>query len=57
MGTAARQQIQLGAQTQSTSVLYAVGKAAAGRILDGRTWDEFPRKPSTLATLALSEQC
>ena len=56
-GTAARRQIQLGAQTQSTSVLYAVGKAAAGRILDGRTWDEFPRKPSTLATLALSEQC
>lgn len=29
---------------------------AGGRILDGRTWDEFPRLPSYITTLAASEQ-
>ena len=51
-GASARQQIQFHTPTQKTSVLYAVGKTAAGRILDGRTWDEFPHKPGILGALA-----
>jgi protein gp37 len=39
----ARQQVQLLNAANFSSVLYAVGKNAAGRILDGRTWDEFPQ--------------
>ena len=27
-----------------------LGKKAAGRTLDGRTWDEFPTLPTTLTT-------
>jgi protein gp37 len=41
-GVSARHQIELGAETKARSVLYGVGKSAAGRILDGRTWDEMP---------------
>jgi protein gp37 len=41
-GSPKRKQIRLGAGTEESSVLYAVGKTAAGRILDGRTWDELP---------------
>ncbi len=43
-GICARRQIRLQPQANEPSVLYAIGKAAAGRILDGRTWDEFPIK-------------
>jgi hypothetical protein len=33
------------AQVSQPSVpLYRVGKKAAGRLLDGRTWDEFPER-------------
>jgi hypothetical protein len=28
------------------ATLYRVGKKAAGRLLDGRTWDEFPSLPA-----------
>jgi len=28
--------------------VYRVGKKAAGRLLDGRTWDEFPAAPATV---------
>ncbi len=41
-GTSVRQQIRLKSDHDSDSILYGVGKAAAGRILDGRTWDEMP---------------
>lgn len=41
-GISARQQIELQSHSDHRSVLYAIGKAAAGRILDGRTWDEMP---------------
>lgn len=41
-GVSVRQQIRLGSNQDSDAILYAVGKAAAGRILDGRTWDEMP---------------
>jgi protein gp37 len=43
-GTSAREQIELQPHGgDRRSVLYAIGKTAAGRILDGRTWDEMPR--------------
>jgi protein gp37 len=38
-----RQRVQLAHAANFSAVLYAVGKNAAGRILDGRTWDEFPQ--------------
>jgi protein gp37 len=41
-GASVRHQIRLSAEPASDSVLYGVGKAAAGRTLDGRTWDEMP---------------
>jgi protein gp37 len=41
-GVSVRHQIRLGTEHTSDSVLYGVGKTAAGRILDGRTWDEMP---------------
>jgi protein gp37 len=43
-GVAARQRIELQPRAAAPSILYAMGKAAAGRLLDGRTWDEFPRR-------------
>ena len=43
-GTASRQQIELEHETAASSILYGIGKSAAGRVLDGRTWDEFPRR-------------
>jgi protein gp37 len=42
-GVSARQHERLPTETKLSSKLYAVGKAAAGRSLDGRTWDEFPQ--------------
>jgi protein gp37 len=41
--TSARQQLRSLFTTKYSAMLYAVGKTAAGRMLDGRTWDEFPR--------------
>ena len=38
-----RQQTQEHVATKLSTLLYPVGKAAAGRILDGRTWDEIPQ--------------
>jgi protein gp37 len=43
-GRSARQLNQLQMLNQRSSVLYGVGKTAAGRVLDGRTWDEMPRR-------------
>jgi protein gp37 len=40
-GITPRQKMQLEGPTGART-LYAVGKAAAGRVLDGRTWDQFP---------------
>jgi protein gp37 len=45
-GVSARQQLRSPSSTKFSAMLYAVGKTAAGRVLDGRTWDEFPR-PAT----------
>lgn len=42
-GNSAQKRVLLHTAAKTSSVLYAVGKTAAGRILDGRTWDEFPR--------------
>jgi protein gp37 len=42
-GLSARLQTRLPTAAKVSAVLYAVGKAAAGRTLDGRTWDEFPQ--------------
>lgn len=41
-GTRVRQLLQLQSRPDRESTLYGLGKAAAGRLLDGRTWDEFP---------------
>jgi len=41
-GVTVRQQLELVSQDQKTTTLYALGKSSAGRILDGRTWDQFP---------------
>jgi protein gp37 len=30
-------------QWPDRSISYRVGKKAAGRLLDGRTWDEYPK--------------
>jgi protein gp37 len=45
-GLSARQHLRAPPSTKFSAMLYAVGKTAAGRLLDGRTWDEFPR-PAT----------
>jgi protein gp37 len=42
-GARARQQLRLGPVPDHALTLYGLGKAAAGRLLDGRTWDEFPQ--------------
>ena|ERR1700733_5561052 len=41
-GARAPRQLQLRSPPDRESTLYGLGKAAAGRVLDGRTWDEFP---------------
>jgi protein gp37 len=41
-GVSAKQRLELGADGSERSVLYAIGKKAAGRILDGETWDQIP---------------
>jgi protein gp37 len=41
-GVLARQQVALEDEKAGKSTLYGLGKHAAGRILDGRTWDQFP---------------
>jgi len=41
-GISARQKLQLGSDDKGQSTLYAIGKNAAGRMLDGRTWDQIP---------------
>jgi protein gp37 len=43
-GIAVRRRVELRPQSESGSILYGLGKAAAGRELDGRTWDEFPTR-------------
>jgi protein gp37 len=40
-GTTPRQQLEL-ETPHGTRLLYALGKSAAGRLLDGQTWDQFP---------------
>jgi protein gp37 len=40
-GTTARRRLQL-IGAEGNRMLYGLGKAAAGRLLDGRTWDQFP---------------
>jgi protein gp37 len=40
-GATPRQRLQLTA-VEGSRMLYGLGKAAAGRVLDGRTWDQFP---------------
>jgi protein gp37 len=40
-GITPRQKLQLEGPGRS-QVLYGLGKSAAGRLLDGRTWDQFP---------------
>lgn len=42
-GLETRHQITLTDEQSGASLLYGLGKAAAGRMLDGRTWDQFPR--------------
>jgi protein gp37 len=41
-GVSARHRIELGDQGSESSILYAIGKKAAGRLLDGETWDQLP---------------
>jgi protein gp37 len=40
-GTTPRQRLEL-ASPQGIRTLYGLGKSAAGRMLDGQTWDQFP---------------
>lgn len=42
-GLSTRHQITLEDATAGASLLYGLGKHAAGRMLDGRTWDQFPQ--------------
>jgi len=42
-GISTKHQVILNDEQSGSSLLYAVGKGAAGRILDGRTWDQFPQ--------------
>jgi protein gp37 len=41
-GITAKQKYRLIHGDSSETTLYAIGKSAAGRILDGRTWDQIP---------------
>jgi len=43
-GASARRRIEVGTGDRTRSVLYGLGKTTAGRMLDGRTWDELPRE-------------
>lgn len=42
-GVSARHQMELRSDKKDASTLYALGKTAAGRVLDGKTWDQMPR--------------
>lgn len=41
-GITAKQKLRLVSRRSVQTTLYALGKSAAGRTLDGRTWDQFP---------------
>jgi protein gp37 len=41
-GVSAKHRLELATSGQERSILYAIGKKAAGRILDGETWDQIP---------------
>ncbi len=41
-GITPRQKLQLTTGRKVQTTLYGLGKTAAGRLLDGRTWDQFP---------------
>ena len=41
-GVSPRQRLELASTENARTTLYGVGKAMAGRVLDGRTWDQFP---------------
>jgi len=43
-GITPRQKLQLEGPGKSR-ILYGLGKSVAGRLLDGRTWDQFPAWP------------
>lgn len=40
-----RRRVQIGEARRNATTLVRLGKHAAGRDLDGRTWDEFPADP------------
>jgi protein gp37 len=41
-GVTPKQRLQLTTTESKLTTLYGLGKSAAGRLLDGRTWDQFP---------------
>lgn len=41
-GITPRQKLQLASGGNAQTTLYGLGKTVAGRLLDGRTWDQFP---------------
>jgi protein gp37 len=41
-GATPRQRLELASAASTPTTLYGLGKAMAGRLLDGRTWDQFP---------------
>jgi protein gp37 len=41
-GITPKQKLQLVSDGNVATTLYGLGKSAAGRTLDGRTWDQFP---------------
>lgn len=41
-GATPRQRLELASEASTPTTLYGLGKAIAGRLLDGRTWDQFP---------------
>jgi protein gp37 len=41
-GVTPKQRLQLVTAESKPTTLYGLGKTVAGRLLDGRTWDQFP---------------